>query len=188
MSRHPLTRRLNLYSRKLHRWGAIAASLPILLILCSGLLLQLKKQIPWVQPPTLRGSATEPAIDLPAILAAAKGIPEARISSWADIDRLDIQPRRGIVKVITVDRWELQIDTATAEVLQSRYRRSDLIESLHDGTFFGSAAKLYIFLPAGLILLALWLTGIYLWILPIVAKRSGRRRAQRARATSTLEV
>ena len=31
-------------------------------------------------------------------------------------------------------------------------------------------------LPVGAVLLALWGTGIYLWILPIWAKRSGRRR------------
>jgi hypothetical protein len=33
-----------------------------------------------------------------------------------------------------------------------------------------------VFLPAGAVLLGLWVTGVYLWILPFAAKRAGRRR------------
>jgi uncharacterized iron-regulated membrane protein len=38
-------------SRKLHRWGALSIAMPFLLVLLTGLLLQVKKQVPWVQPP-----------------------------------------------------------------------------------------------------------------------------------------
>lgn len=176
MSRHPLTRRLNVYSRRVHRWGAILASVPVVIILCTGLLLQLKKQVPWVQPPTMRGSSQAPTLEPAAILAAAAAVPEAGISSWADVERLDIQPRRGIAKVVSATRWEVQIDTATGAVLQSRYRRSDLIESIHDGSYFHDKAKLFVFLPAGAALLGLWITGMYLWIIPNLARRNGRRR------------
>ena len=82
----------------------------------------------------------------------------------------------GMVKVRCENRWEVQIDTATGEVLQVAYRRSDLIESMHDGSFFHEHAKLWIFLPSGVILLGLWLTGMYLWILPKWAKSAGRKR------------
>ncbi len=90
-----------------------------------------------------------------------------------------MRPGDGVAKVRSETGWEVQIDTATGEVLQVAVRRSDLIESLHDGSFFGDWAKLWIFLPAGLILLALWLSGMYLWALPWWAKSARRRRAQR---------
>lgn len=176
MSRNPAVRAMNLWSRKLHRWGAIATAIPVLVILCSGLLLQVKKQVPWVQPPEQRGSEREPRIGLDRLLAAAAGVPEAGVQSWSDIDRIDLRVGKGIAKILCVNGWEVQVDTATGEVLQVAYRRSDLIESIHDGSFFHDHAKLWIFLPSGAVLLALWVTGIYLWVLPIWAKRAGRQR------------
>jgi uncharacterized iron-regulated membrane protein len=176
MSRNPTVRRLNVWSRRLHRWGAIAAALPVVVILCTGLMLQLKKQIAWIQPPTQTGSGQRPIISFNAILDAARSTEQAGIRDWTDINRLDVRPDIGIVKVITNSEWEVQIDTATGAVLQTHVRRSDLIESLHDGTFFHEYARLGVFLPAGVLLLGLWLTGLYLWFLPIVARRNGRRR------------
>jgi uncharacterized iron-regulated membrane protein len=160
-------------NRKLHRWGSIAVALPFLVVLITGLLLQLKKQIPWVQPPEHRTRSTVPVIGMPQILAAAQRVPEAQVTDWSHIERLDVRPSKGIVKVITRSHWELQLDLATGEVLQSAYRRSDVIESLHDGSWFHDAAKLWIFLPAGAIVLGLWITGIYLFLLPfrVRAKR-----------------
>ncbi|MEO1006991.1 MAG: PepSY-associated TM helix domain-containing protein [Planctomycetota bacterium] len=175
MARRTTTKLWNKWSRTLHRWGSIAIALPLLLVIASGVLLQVKKQSDWVQPPTARGSSPNPEISFDAILAAARTVEEAGIATWEDVDRLDVRPGKGIVKVRANSRWEVQIDTATGEVLQSAYRRSDLIESLHDGAFFGDWAKLAVFLPSGLVLLALWLTGIYLWWLPIGARRRGRR-------------
>jgi hypothetical protein len=112
-------------------------------------------------------------IGMPQILAAAQRVPEAQVTDWSHIDRLDVRPSKGIVKVITRSHWELQLDLATGEVLQSAYRRSDVIESLHDGSWFHDAAKLWIFLPAGAIVLGLWITGVYLFLLPfrVRAKR-----------------
>ncbi len=174
MSRIPAVARLNKWSRRLHRWGAILGALPIGVILATGLLLQLKKHWGWVQPPTLRGQGGPPSLGLDRILEIASGVPEAAIASWDDIDRLDVQPGRGIVKVHPRSRVEVQIDTATGRVLQVRRRRSDLIESLHDGSYF--RAKLPVFLPAGIVLLGLWCSGLYLWLLPHWARRRRRRR------------
>lgn len=179
MSRNPAVRALNKWSRKLHRWGAILVLAPLILVITTGLLLQLKKQVPWVQPPTQRGLEAEPSISFERILEIARDVPEARIDTWGDIDRLDLRPDRAVVKVRANSGWEIQIDTSTGEVLQIAYRRSDLIESLHDGSFFGDPVKLWVFLPTGIILLCLWMTGVYLWFLPIVAKRNGRIRRSR---------
>lgn len=157
---------IRVLSRSLHRWGAIAVALPFLVVIVSGLLLQLKKQLPWVQPPERRGSAAVPAVPFDRLLAAAQGVPAARVRSWADIDRVDVRPGKGIAKITSTSRWELQVDLGTGAVLQSAYRRSDLIEQLHDGSWFHDAVKLWVFLPSGVLVLGLWLTGMYLYALP----------------------
>ena len=128
------------FTRNIHRWAALLTALPMLLVILSGLLLQVKKQSEWVQPATRKGSrpGAVPEIDWQGILAAAQDekYAEAGIRDWDDIDRLDVRPDKGIVKIRGNSRWELQVDLADGKVLHAAYRRSDLIESLHDGSFF----------------------------------------------------
>jgi uncharacterized iron-regulated membrane protein len=169
------------WMRKGHRWAAILIALPFLLVILTGLLLQLKKDWSWVQPPTARGTGKAPAVSFDAILEAAKSAPEAGIQSWADVDRLDVRPDRGLVKVQAKSGWEVQVDTGSGKVLQTEYRRSDLIETLHDGSWFGDRAKLLVFLPVAVVVLGLWVSGVYLFILPW-GVRWRRRRERRAAA------
>lgn len=163
--------------RQIHRWGAAVAALPFLLVLVTGILLQFKKEAAWIQPPTLRGAGGPPSIGFEAILAAAAGVPAAAVRGWEDVERLDVRPDYGIVKVQAVNGVEVQVDTATGAVLQAMPRRSDLIEGLHDGSWFHERAKLWVFFPMALVLAALVGTGIYLWLLPIRRRRRpGRSR------------
>jgi uncharacterized iron-regulated membrane protein len=163
--------KFNFYNRKVHYWASIIVALPILIVIVSGLLLQTKKNFSWIQPPEQRGMSVNPAISLPQILEICRTVPEAEIENWEDINRLDVRPSRGMLKVRANNNWEIQIDTESGAVLQTAFRRSDIIESIHDGSFFHDSVKTWIFLPAGLILLLLWLTGIYLFILPIWVRR-----------------
>lgn len=169
--------------RKTHRIGAILIALPFLVVLVSGLLLQIKKDVAWVQPPSAQGVDSTPSISFDQILSIASGVEEAEVSSWDDIDRLDVRPDKGMVKVRSKNHWEVQIDTKSGEVLQIAYRRSDIIEALHDGSWFSDFAKYWIFLPAGLIVLVLWVTGIYLYFLPKVNKRKNRLRKERNKSS-----
>lgn len=166
---------LRVLSRKAHRWGAIAIAVPFLVVIATGILLQLKKEWSWVQPAENRGAGTVPVVSLERVLSAAQSIPEAGIRSWADIDRVDVRPAKGIMKITSNSRWEIQVDSETGAVLQTAYRRSDWLESLHDGSWFHPQAKLWLFLPTGIIVFVLWLTGIYLWLLPL---RTRRKRAR----------
>lgn len=171
---------VNILLRQIHHWGSILIALPLLVIIGAGLLLMLKKDVDWIQPPTQRGgdplSVPESRID--HLFAAVAALPEAGMGKWSDLDRVDIKPDKGIVKFIGHNRREVQLDLHTAEVLLVASRRSDLIESLHDGSFFAGWTKHYLFLPAGAVLLFLWLTGLWLFFLPHV-KRWRRRRARR---------
>lgn len=166
-----------IWNRKLHRWGAVAVALPFAVVISTGILLQLKKQLDWVQPPERRGGTEAPALALPRILEIVRAVPGSGVTSWDDVDRIDVRPGKGMLKVVATNRMEVQLDVATGAVLQVAYRRSDLIESLHDGSWFHALAKLLVFLPAGIVVLLLWVTGVYLWLLPY---RARRRRAKEA--------
>ena len=167
--------------RKIHHWGSVIIAPVLIIMIGAGVLLQLKKEVDWIQPPTVAGAAAAlPAASLALMFEAAKAVPEAGIGSWADLTRVDIKPDKGVVKFVSARSWEVQVDTATGKVLQVAYRRSDLVETIHDGSFFADWAKLYIFLPAGVGLLLLWLTGVYLFALTEVKKAQSRRK-RRAR-------
>jgi len=158
----------NLWTRKWHRWGAIWFSLPMLFVIVTGILLQVKKQVAWIQPPTQQGSVPnqDPGQQWSDILQISREVPEAKVTGWDDIKRLYVEPGKGIIKVLCRNRWEIQIDMQTGEVLSSTLRRSDWVESLHDGSFFSPYVKWGVFLPSGIVLFILWLSGLWLWYLP----------------------
>lgn len=166
----------NRLHRKFHSWAAILTALPLLVVIVTGLLLQLKKQLPWVQPPTMEGSSPTPSLDFATVLAAATTSPEAGITTWEDIDRLDVRPGHGIIKVRAKSGWEVQLDAASGQILHTAFRRSDFIEAMHDGSFFHDHAKLWLFLPSAVLLLVLWITGLYLWLAPRLTRYLRQRR------------
>jgi len=168
--------KLHSFNRKVHYWISIVVALPALVILCTGILLQTKKQFSWVQPAELRGSGHEPTLEFTRILEICRNVPQAEVREWADINRIDVRPSRGMLKVWAKNNWEVQIDIFTGRVLQVAYRRSDMIEAIHDGSWFHEGVKLWVFLPAGIILLVLWLTGLYLFWLPIFVRRRQKAR------------
>ena len=167
--------------RQIHHWGSVLIMLQMGVVIIAGLFLLLKKEVAWIQPETQR-SAIEttgaPATSLEDLYAAVRTVPEFSNVAWTDLSRVDIKPDKGVVKFVAPSNWEAQIDLVSGEVLQVAYRRSDMIEALHDGSFFADWVKLYIFLPSGLGLLILWATGVYLFFLPYV-KRYSRRRGKR---------
>lgn len=165
--------------RRLHYWGAAIASVPIIIIIGAGILLQLKKNLSWVQPGEMRGAAGAPAVSFDQLLALAQSVPEAGVRSWADIPRIEGRPQKGLIKLISNSNHEIQVDIVTGKLLHAAYRRSDIIESIHDGSFFHSGTKLWLFLPAGIVLLGLWCTGLYMFLLPFRTRRRRRERLAR---------
>lgn len=169
--------------RDIHHWSSIVVALPIVIMIGAGLLLMLKKEIGWLQPPSLHGAGIENAVDgtieaqsIQDLFEAARSAKPDSFGRWTDLARADIKPGRDIIKFVSEDNWEVQVDLATAEILQVAYRRSDLIESIHDGSFFADWTKLYLFFPAGIALFGLWVTGLYLFFLPHYKVWQKRRR------------
>ncbi len=171
----------NVLNRKIHYWISFGAALPMIVMIGSGLFLQSKKHWSWVQPTEVRGTGTTPAMDLDGILAALRTAPEMNVHTWDDVNRLDVRPGRGVVKAWLMNGYEVQVDLGTGRVLHTAYRRSDLIETIHDGSFFGGDwTKLGLFLPSGIVVLLLWIGGMWMWWVPFAAKRRHRRKKQRA--------
>jgi uncharacterized iron-regulated membrane protein len=173
--------------RKTHYWGAILCALPIVIVLSTGLLLQVKKQFTWIQPTTIKTESRTPRLSFEDILTISKSIPEANITEWRDIERLDVRPSKGVIKVRSKNDWEVQLDQGSGAVLAVNYRRSDIIESIHDGSFFSDSAKLYIFLPAAIILLWLLISGLYLFFKTLIVRRKHKQKLlEKTVATSAL--
>jgi len=182
--------KLRKVSRQLHLWISLSIFLPVIIVIGSGLLLQVKKEFDWIQPPTQKVSqiASKKATDSPAtiissqqILQAVQTVSQAQLMRWEDIDRLDIRPSKGVIKVRGNNHWEVQLNAYTGAVLQTAYRRTDTIESIHDGSWFFEGAKLYLFLPAALLLFVIWLTGIVMLFTTLKSKyRKKQARSQQS--------
>lgn len=163
----------------LHRWVGIAAGIVLLVTAVSGLMLLVKKDYAWIQPATVRGTAGPPEQlqPLAAVYAAvfALGLPQFR--SEADIARIDFRPEHRVHKVISVhDHLEVQVDAISLATHGPNPRRSDLLETIHDGQILGGWVHGYVMPAVALSVAVLSLTGYVLWLWP------KWRRSRRARS------
>ena len=165
--------------RQVHYWLSLAVFIPAIIIFVAGGFLMLKKEVAWIQPPTAKGVVSNeiPAVGFESMLDQARKHPQAQISKWSDIDRIDLRVDKGIAKLRAHSGWEVQIDTSTGEVLNVAFRRSDIIEQIHDGSYFSNGVKLFVFLPTGILLIIMWGTGIYLFFLPRIRKWQKARKS-----------
>lgn len=162
--------KMPVFIRKMHHWTSIVIALPVMIVIVTGLLLQVRKQVAWVQPTEQRGSPGDPKVSLDQILAACQAIPEAAIKTWKDIERVDLRPAKGMLKVKSRNNIEIQLDAQSGNVLQVALRRSDIITDLHEGSWFASWTQWGLFLPAAILLLGMWFSGMYLFFYPRFVK------------------
>jgi uncharacterized iron-regulated membrane protein len=171
----------NYANRRTHAWISMCFAVPLVVVIITGILLQLKKQLPFVQPIERAGVTHEPVATPAQYLEAINRGKLDGAVTWKDVQRVDIRPSKGIAKVILKSDVEYQVDLGTGHVLQRELRMSDFIESLHDGSFFaGDISKLGVFLPAAIGLLVLWMSGIYMFWLPLVVKLRKSRAAKKS--------
>ncbi|HCN37895.1 MAG: PepSY domain-containing protein [Ignavibacteria bacterium] len=165
--------------RKIHRVTGIILFLFFMFIAVTGLLLGWKKHTGGlILPETKKGVSKELSGWLPLDSLEKNSIKYFRekISGTESvkIDRLDIRPDKGIVKVVFADNyWEIQADGVTGEVLSAELRWSDFIENLHDASYldkvFGVSdgyIKLIYTSVMGGALLIFTVTGFWLWAGP----------------------
>lgn len=161
-----------------HKWAGIIAAVILINLSGTGFLLLIKKQSAWVQPPESRGAEPNTfGIGLHDIVTICQPHAELGIESWDDINRLDVRPGKGLVKVRANNDWEAQIDLSTGELMQVAYRRSDFIESIHDGSFYADWAHAYLWPVAAITFIFLAFSGYWLWLEPKYRKAKRKRRA-----------
>jgi uncharacterized iron-regulated membrane protein len=175
-------------NRRLHAQIGFWIAAPLLLVTVTGILLLVKKQWGFVQPPEQRGTVAANPAGLDVLLASLTAEPELGVVGWESVDRLDVRPGKGLVKAQLADGREVQLDLATGRILQIAVRRTDLIEALHDGSYFGGeGAKLGFFLPVACAFVLLIGSGLWMWWYPIQVRRRVARDQGRSeqRAPST---
>jgi uncharacterized iron-regulated membrane protein len=157
--------------RALHRLIGITLALLLLISAVTGVLLALKKEVAIIQPPTVKGSSQEfnewksfSEIESLAKTAFHSAYPEQKDNP---IDRFDVRPSKGIVKVLFKNGyWEVQLDPVSGEVKSIAKRHSDWIEAIHDGSIISHLFKLISMNFLGFGLLVLITTGLWLWYGP----------------------
>lgn len=167
-------RQLLIYSRRWHRWGALLAALPLCITICTGLLLMQRGNFDWIQPKAVTGQAPfqAPLVQPETILQNLQQQPELGVKSWKDVNSLIFKPSKGTYQARLNNDYEVQLDASNGQVLKVRYRLSTLLIELHQGSFFHPLVMQWVFFPAGLILLLLWLTGLLLYFLPLLRRNS----------------
>ncbi|MEM6254073.1 MAG: PepSY-associated TM helix domain-containing protein [Cyanobacteria bacterium P01_D01_bin.156] len=154
-------RTLPRWNRLAHRWLAIAISIPMIFVIATGIFLQVRKPVDWIQPPTAKGSQQyQPTVALEQVLSQVKTVPDMQVTDWSDIKLLDLRPKKGIIKVRNHNELETQVDATTGEVLQTGQRLNDFVVQMHEFSAWG--ARLWLGLPVRLGFLVLFLTGVYL--------------------------
>jgi uncharacterized iron-regulated membrane protein len=159
---------------ELHKWLGIVLCLILINISITGLLLLEKKQYEWIQPPTLKGQEGVPAdfVTIQAAMDTALDCNHPDFATLDAIDRIDVRLGKRVYKVLSKTNYaEIQIDAITGKVLSKARRRSDMLEQLHDGSFFGEWAYSLLMPFVAVTNVVLALSGLYLWLGPKFRKK-----------------
>ncbi len=165
--------------RKIHRVSGIFSFAFLFLVGLTGILLGWKKNSRGIiLAKTETGISNDPkswlSIDSlykKATVYILDSMPE---KLHHEIDRLDIRPDKGIVKLTFKEHYYgLQLDATSGKVLRVERRNADIIEHIHDGSivdkFLGIKDgwfKLFYTTLMGLSLLMFTVTGFWLWYGP----------------------
>ncbi len=163
------------YYRRLHKLLAVPLFVFMFLIGLTGVLLGWKKQANFT-PPTQKGSSVDASrwLGLDSIQSVALAFAKDSLGFEDKIDRLDLRPGKGIVKVIFEKNYtEIQIDLSTGRILRTQKLWNDLIEQIHDGTILdrvagtdGDPIKTTYTTLTSLGLMLLSFSGFWLWFNP----------------------
>jgi len=164
-----------------HRYLGVSLALLLLISAVTGILLSLKKEVDFLQPPTQKGEVQslqewKPLHELSTIASTHfyEKYPDQKNNP---IDRLDVRPSKGIVKVLFGEgNWEVQVDGHSGAVLSVAKRHSDWIESLHDGSIISDLFKLISMNFLGVGLIVLLSTGLWLWYGPRLIRIEKKKR------------
>ncbi|HSJ10956.1 MAG TPA: PepSY-associated TM helix domain-containing protein [Longimicrobiales bacterium] len=149
-----------------HLWLGIATTVVVLVLSITGIMLNHKRALGLMPDvPNEPTGSFESALSM-AELARLAGV-AAPAAGAAGVDRMDVRPRDGLIKVRFRDDvvTEVTLDINDGRVLHVGERNDVFLEKLHSGEIFGDNWVLLSDLGA-VALLILVATGYWLWIFP----------------------
>jgi hypothetical protein len=163
-------------------WFGVLFTLVLTVIAITGILLNHKRGLGLMpdvpHKPTAAFAESLPIDSLAAVaLAGATSIPglieEIGTDPLKAIDRMDVRPRNGFVKVRLRDRasTEYTIDLTSGKVLHVGKRGDVFLEKLHSGETLGDGWILLSDAGAIALLITL-LSGYWLWLAPKLRARA----------------
>jgi len=150
-----------------HLWAGLAATGILLLVSVTGILLNHKKALGFMPDVSHVASGEfSDALPMAELTAAAERAVPPEVAA-AGVDRIDVRPSRGLMKVRFADRriMEVTLDIHTGAVLLVGERNDVFLERLHSGEIFGGLWTLLSDAAAVLVLLLVG-TGYWLWLYP----------------------
>jgi uncharacterized iron-regulated membrane protein len=149
-----------------HLWLGVIVSGVLLVISVSGILLNHKQSLGLM--PDVRqepAAGIEHALPMAELLRHANAA--APTAAEAGVDRLDVRPRRGTMKVRYRDRvvTEVTVDVHSGRVLHTGERNDVFLEKLHSGEIFG-ARWILMSDAAAVVIILLVISGYWLWLFP----------------------
>ncbi|MDT8342598.1 MAG: PepSY domain-containing protein [Longimicrobiales bacterium] len=150
-----------------HLWMGVLVSLALVVLCVTGILLNHKRALGLM--PDVENPAAQPAVRALPLheLVAAAGAALAPAGPVPEVDRMDVRPDDGLVKVRFDDRvvTEVTLDLATGAVLHVGERNDVFLEKLHSGEILGDRGVLVSDAVAVLLTLLL-VSGYWLWLYP----------------------
>ena len=168
--RRPGKRRPKRFARGVyyvHRWLGVAATALLVIICITGILLNHKRGLGLMPDVTNEPSGPFPeALPLATLASNATTTLDPEIASTG-IDRMDVRPSDGFVKVRFNDRrvTEVTVDIFSGEVLHVGERNDQFLSKLHSGQIFGDIWVL-VSDTGAIFLLGVLVTGYWLWLYP----------------------
>ncbi len=158
-------------TRSLHRWIGFLASLFLALISVTGFFLAMKDRFAFMRPPVqeaVKLESAEQILPVARILEVAFGAGHPELSEIKEVDRVDYRPGDNVFKVVSKDGYrEIQVDGTTGTIVSDAFRNDQLMEDIHDMSFFADAAHGYLLPIVAVGLLLLSLSGIFIFFTPI---------------------
>jgi len=162
------------FFRKTHKWVGIVLSVVFVNAAATGILLLEKKEFAWIQPATMSGAegGVEDFISTQRLIEIVVGSGNANFRSAEDIDRIDFRPGKRVFKAQSKHNYaEIQVDAVTGNILSVAWRPSDLLEDLHDGSYYADWVHATLMPISGIGFLFVSISGLYLWLRPALLKK-----------------
>jgi len=177
-----------------HLWLGVIFTIALIVIAVTGILLNHKRGL-GLMPDVAHETEQPFAAALPlsrlaeialdtverAAAASVEGA-DGALNAVVDVDRMDVRPRNGFVKVRMRDAssTEVTVDLATGRVLHVGPRGDVFLEKLHSGEIFGGLRWVLLSDAAAAALVITLITGYWLWLAPKrprpeAAVRGGRK-------------